>query len=111
MKYTRFQFKICRNADKALAALRSALKKERGNSKLYRQIIDIYYQRQPVDVTGVTAAIELALVSNGLSNMSKLEFVQRKVKFMQRKVEFMHEFGDVGRYRDAWDQLKKFKNL
>jgi len=104
MKYARFQFKICGNADKALAALRSALKKERGNSKLYSQIIDICYQRQPIDVTGVTAAIELALVSKDLSNMSKLEFVQRKVEFMQ-------EFGDVGRYRDAWDQLKKFRHL
>ena len=49
--------KICGNADKALAALRSALKKERGNAKLYSQFIDICYQRQPIDVTGVTAAI------------------------------------------------------
>ena len=31
MKYARFQFKICANPDKALSALRSALKKERGN--------------------------------------------------------------------------------
>merc|ERR1719147_250012 len=104
MKYARFQFKICGNADKALAALRSALKKERGNPKLYSQIIDICYQRTPIDVTGVTAAIELALVSKDLSNMAKLEFVQRKVEFMQ-------EFGDVGRYRDAWDQLKRFRRV
>ena len=104
MKYARFQFKICGNADKSLAALRSALKKERGNPRLYSQIIDICYQRQPVDVMGVTAAIELALVSKDLTNMAKLEFVQRKVEFMQ-------EFGDVGRYRDAWDQLKAFRHL
>ena len=91
MKYARFQFKICGNADKGLAALRSALKKERGNTKLYSQIIDICYQRHPIDVT---AAIELALVNKDLSNMAKLEFVQRKVEFMQ-------EFGDVGRYRDV----------
>ena len=90
MKYARFQFKTCGNADKALAALRSALKKERGNPKLYSQIIDICYQRTPIDVTGVTASIELALVSKDLSNMAKLEFVQRKVELMQ-------EFGDVGR--------------
>ena len=104
MKYARFQFKTCGNADKALAALRSALKKERGNPKLYSQIIDICYQRTPIDVTGVTASIELALVSKDLSNMAKLEFVQRKVEFMQ-------EFGDVGRYRDAWDQLKRFRHI
>ena len=39
---------------------------------------------------GVTAALELSLVSKDLSNMEKLEFVKRKVEFMQ-------EFGDVGR--------------
>jgi tetratricopeptide (TPR) repeat protein len=104
MKYARFQFKICGNADKALAALRSALEKERGNARLYSQIIDICYQRQPIDVTGVTAAIELALVSKELSRMAKFELVQRKVEFMQ-------EFGDVGHYRDVWDQLKKLRHL
>ena len=41
--------------------------------------------------TGVTAALELALVSKDLTNMEKLDFVRRKVEFMQ-------EFGDVGRY-------------
>ena len=36
----------------ALAALRTALKKERGNSRLYSQIIDMCYQRHPIDVNG-----------------------------------------------------------
>ena len=53
---------------------------------------------------GVTAALELALMSKDLSNMEKLDFVRRKVEFMQ-------EFGDVGRYRDAWDQLKTYRHL
>ena len=39
---------------------------------------------------GVTAALELALVSKDLTNMEKLDFVRRKVEFMQ-------EFGDVAR--------------
>ena len=104
MKYARFQFKILGNADRALAVLRSALKKERGNPKLYSQIIDICYQRQPIDITGVTASIELALVSKDLSNMAKLEFIQRKEEFMQ-------EFGDVNRYRDAWDQQKLHRHI
>ncbi|XP_023326591.1 uncharacterized protein LOC111700016 [Eurytemora carolleeae] len=104
MKYARFQFKVCNDVEKALAALRTALKKERGNARLYSQIIDMCYQRTPIDVNGVTAALELSLVSKDLSNMEKLEFVKRKVEFMQ-------EFGDVGRYRDAWDQLKGFRHL
>ena len=104
MKFSRFQFKVCGQPDKALSTLRSAMKKERGEVKLYAQIIDICYQRHPVDVPGVTAAIELALVSQELTNMQKLEFVKRKVEFMQ-------EFGDVKRYRDACEQLKQFRKL
>merc|ERR1719457_402406 len=104
MKYARFQFKVCHDIDKALAALRTALKKERGNPRLYSQIIDMCYQKSPIDVNGVTAALELALMSKDLSNMEKLDFVRRKVEFMQ-------EFGDVGRYRDAWDQLKTYRHL
>jgi len=104
MKYARFLFKVCHDVDKALAALRSALKKERGNPRLYSQIIDMCYQRSPIDVNGVTAALELALMSKDLTNMEKLDFVRRKVEFMQ-------EFGEVGRYRDAWDQLKAFRHL
>lgn len=79
LKLARFQFKVWSQPDKALATLRAAVKKERGDPRLYSQIIDICYQRHPVDVPGVTAAIELALVSNELSNLQKLEFVKRKV--------------------------------
>ena len=43
-------------------------------------------------------------MSKDLTNMEKLDFVRRKVEFMQ-------EFGDVGRYRDAWDQLKAYRHL
>ena len=104
LKYARYQFKVRGLPDKALATLRLALKKERGEPKLYAQIIDVCYQRHPVDVSGVTAAIELAIKSPSLKNMQKLEFVKRKVEFMQ-------EFGDVRRYRDALDQIKSFKLL
>ena len=40
------------NLYQALAALRTALKKERGNPRLYSQIIDMCYQRSPIDVNG-----------------------------------------------------------
>ena len=104
MKYARFQFKVCGDSDEALKLLRIALRKERGDPRLYAQIIDVCYQRRPVDVGGVTASIELALVAEQLTNMQKLEFVKRKVEFMQ-------EFGDIKRYRDACEQLKKFRRL
>ena len=41
-----------------------------------------------MDVPGVTAAIELALVSGELTNMQKLEFVKRKVEFMQVPIQY-----------------------
>ena len=104
LKLARFQFKVWSQPDKALATLRAAVKKERGDPRLYSQIIDICYQRHPVDVPGVTAAIELALVSAEMNNMQKLEFVKRKVEFMQ-------EFGDIRRYRDACEQLKTYRKL
>ena len=76
--------------------------KEKANHEISKE--NLKMAQEELSMSGVTAAIELALVSKDLSNMSKLEFVQRKVEFMQ-------EFGDVGRYRDAWDQLKKFRHL
>ncbi|XP_059091219.1 uncharacterized protein LOC131886822 [Tigriopus californicus] len=104
MKLARFQFKVCGSTEKALSTLRSALKREKGEPTLYSQIIDVCYQRHPIDVKGVTAAIELAIKSNELSNMQKLGFVKRKLEFMQ-------EFGDIRRLREAQDQLKQFRKL
>jgi hypothetical protein len=104
MKLSRFQFKVVGLPDKALATLRSALKKERGDPRLYAQIIDVCYQRHPVDVAGVTAAIELAIKSPELTSLKKLDFVKRKVEFMQ-------EFGNAAKYRDACEQLREFKRI
>ncbi|CAB4053989.1 PRPF39 [Lepeophtheirus salmonis] len=103
MKYARFLFKIVGNTEKALGVLRAALKRERGEPRLYSQIIDICYQRSPIDVPGFTAAIELALNSSELTYRQKFEFAKRKTEFLQ-------EFGDVKRYRDACDQLKIYRS-
>jgi hypothetical protein len=75
------------------------LKKDRSDPRLYSQIIDICYQRTPVDISGVKAAIELALQSVELANIQKLAFVKRKVEFMQ-------EFGDISLYRESCEQIK-----
>ena len=102
LKYARFQFKIRMLPDKALATLRSALKREQGDPKIYTQIIDICYQRQPMDVAGVKAAIELALKSPSLAN---------KFEFVKRKLEFMQDFGDEACWRNAEEQMKSFRHL
>ena len=104
MKLSRFQFKVMGVPDKALETLRKALKKERGDPRLYVQIIDVCYQRHPVDLKGVAAAIEIAIKSPELENIQKMDFVKRKVEFMQ-------EFGTVAECRDAAEQLREFKRL
>ena len=68
------------------------------------QIIDVCYQRHPVDLNGVTAAIDLAINKSELENIQKMEFVKRKVEFMQ-------EFGNIEKYREAAEQLREFKRL
>ena len=83
---------------------RSALKKDRSDPRVYTQIIDICYQRTPADIVGVTAAIELAIKSQDLTNMKKLSFVKRKLELMQ-------EFGDISQYREATEQIKIYKEL
>ena len=34
-----------------------------------------------------------------------------KLSFVEKKLELMQEFGDVGKYREATEQLKKYKSL
>ena len=104
MKQARFQFKVMGSPDQALNTLRKALMKERGDPRLYVQIIDVCYQRHPVDLKGVAAAIEIAIKSPELENIQKMDFVKRKVEFMQ-------EFGTVAECRDAAEQLREFKRL
>ena len=36
---------------------------------------------------------------------------RHKLNFVKRKVELMQEFGTVQEYRQAWDQLKHYKNV
>ena len=76
------------DADKALAILRKALKKDRGNIHLYHHVFDICYQRQPVDCEGVLASVLLALASKDLTT-------EQKVKFSQKRVEFLREHGTM----------------
>ena len=46
----------------------------------------------------------MAIISPNLTSMEKLSFVKKKLELMQ-------EFGDVAKYREATEQLKKYKSL
>ena len=104
IKLARFQFKVLNEPKQALKTLQKARKSDPKDARLYTQIIDICYQRTPADITGVAAAIELAVISPDLTSMEKLGFIKKKLELMQ-------EFGDVSKYREATEQLKKYKSL
>ncbi|XP_037071446.1 pre-mRNA-processing factor 39-like [Pollicipes pollicipes] len=99
MKHARFCFKILNKPDKALGILRTAVKRDRSNPRLYLHILDVCYQRHPVDVRGVTAALTLALNSKDVSARDKLGF-------RRKKVEFFEEFGSLRQLREAEDELE-----
>ncbi|XP_064104976.1 LOW QUALITY PROTEIN: pre-mRNA-processing factor 39-like [Macrobrachium nipponense] len=88
IKYARFLFKVLMEADRALAVLRKALKKDRGYVHLYHHVFDICYQRQPLDCQGVLASVLLALTSKELP-------VEDKYWFAYKRVQFLREHGDI----------------
>ncbi|XP_043222809.1 uncharacterized protein LOC122382017 [Amphibalanus amphitrite] len=99
MKHARFAFKILNKPDKALGILRTAVKNDRSNARLYLHILDVCYQRHPVDVRGVSAALTLALNSKDLSARDKLGF-------RRKRVEFFEEFGCLSQLRTAEEELE-----
>ncbi|XP_071545465.1 uncharacterized protein [Panulirus ornatus] len=104
IRYARFLFKILMEADRALAVLRRALKKDRGNVHLYHHVFDICYQRQPLDCQGVLASVLLALASKELS-------IHDKYWFAYKRVEFLREHGDIKGLRMAKQELAELKEL
>nr|XP_045598774.1 uncharacterized protein LOC123758422 [Procambarus clarkii] len=104
IKYARFLFKILLEADRALAVLRKALKKDRGNVHLYHHVFDICYQRQPLDCQGVLASVLLALASKELS-------VHDKHWFAHKRVHFLREHGDIKELKKAQQELAELKEL
>ncbi len=103
LKLARYQFRVRGEPDKALETLRKASKRgERGDVRLYAQIVDILTQLRPLDVKRVAKAFELALSTQGLSNMQRLAFAKRQVEFMQ-------EFGSIKELRDARDQIRSLR--
>ncbi|VDN42469.1 unnamed protein product [Dibothriocephalus latus] len=57
------------------------------NERLYAQLLDIAYQRRPVDLEGFLQFANFAIVDSLLPATVKLAFSQRKLQFLE-------EFGD-----------------
>ncbi|XP_018018000.1 uncharacterized protein LOC108674549 isoform X2 [Hyalella azteca] len=104
IKYARFLYKVRDNFDAALALLRKALKKDRGNVYLYQHVFDMCYERHPMDSRGVLAAVMLALQAKDLP-------LSDKCWFAKKKIAFLREHGTIKELVEARAELKKHEQL
>ncbi len=53
------------------------------NERLYSQLLDIAYQRRPLDEAGFLEFVDMAIVDSILPATVKLAFSQRKLQFLE----------------------------
>ncbi|CAH8438557.1 unnamed protein product [Schistosoma bovis] len=67
----------------AIKVLKEAIDYDPRNERLYAQLLDIIYQRRPVDIEGFIEATNLATIDSVLPAHIKLAFCQRKLQFLE----------------------------
>ncbi|CAG0884593.1 unnamed protein product [Cyprideis torosa] len=102
IKHARFCFKILGKPDKALAIIRKAMKRDKSNPSLFHAVLDVCYQRYPVDMKGFCAASDLALRNKELAPQHKLEFARKKMMFLR-------EFGQLKALRRATEEYLELR--
>ncbi|KAL0269665.1 UNVERIFIED_CONTAM: hypothetical protein PYX00_007316 [Menopon gallinae] len=101
VKYARFTLKILNDVDKAIALLRRALEKDKDNTRLYLQLIDMGMQKTPIDEDNIISILDQFLTKDGDA--------EQKMLFAKRKVEFLEDFGsDITRVQKAHDEYEKY---
>ncbi|XP_073433884.1 pre-mRNA-processing factor 39 [Dendrobates tinctorius] len=101
IKLARFYYKHLKNLVKAKKVLNDALQKDKENSKLYLNLIDLEFSG---DVKQNESNILLLFDKAIKSTMS----LTTKITFSQRKVEFLEDFGsDIHRLLSTYDEHQK----
>ncbi|KAF6038686.1 hypothetical protein EB796_003015 [Bugula neritina] len=99
-KYSRYLLKIKGDADKAGEVLKDAITKNPLHEPFYTQLLDVEYQRQPLDEDKVLAVFELVNASSLSSEI--------KQKFYSRRYEFIDDLGsDVTRLYSLYQELEE----
>lgn len=83
IKYARFLCKLRHDQTLAVAVLNKALEKDKSNTRLYLNLVDIYMQKSPIDVTGVVSIFDRFLQLPDASPQSKHNFSQKKLEFLE----------------------------
>jgi len=100
LRASRFAAKVMGDTALAEEFIERALEKEPRNARLYVQLFDVRFQRQPLDVDASVQILNRAL-------KSKLDLEQR-CRFAHRKVEFLEDFGsNVDEIATAQDEYQK----
>ncbi|KAK4467501.1 hypothetical protein MN116_008956 [Schistosoma mekongi] len=74
---------IISSEEAAIRVLKEAIDYDPRNERLYAQLLDIIYQRTPVDIEGFIEATNLATIDSVLPAHIKLAFCQRKLQFLE----------------------------
>uniref|UniRef100_A0A0X3P7L0 Pre-mRNA-processing factor 39 n=2 Tax=Schistocephalus solidus TaxID=70667 RepID=A0A0X3P7L0_SCHSO len=89
----------------AIAVLKEAIEYDPRNERLYAQLLDIAYQRRPVDLEGFLQFANFAIVDSLLPATVKLAFSQRKLQFLE-------EFDDdIRQLSTAYDEYASLAQL
>ncbi|XP_030070307.1 pre-mRNA-processing factor 39 [Microcaecilia unicolor] len=101
IKLARHLFKVQKNLPKARKVLLEAIEREKENTKLYLNWLEIEYSGDlKQNEENILACFDKA-VNGSLS-------VEMRITFSQRKVEFLEDFGlDVNKLLDAYDEHQK----
>ncbi|KAG9481178.1 hypothetical protein GDO78_010435 [Eleutherodactylus coqui] len=101
IKLARFYFKIQKNVVKAKKVLSDALQKDKENTKLYLNLIDLEFS---VDVKQNESSILLLFDKVIRSSMP----LTTRIAFSQRKVEFLEDFGsDINKLLTTYDEHQR----
>ncbi|CAH8525480.1 unnamed protein product [Dicrocoelium dendriticum] len=83
----------------AILVLKEAIEYDPRNERLYAQLLDIVYQRHPVDLEGFIEMTNFAAIDSVLPATVKLAFCQRKLQFLE-------EFdSDMSRLHVAYEEF------
>ncbi|KAL4238356.1 PRP39 pre-mRNA processing factor 39 [Mactra antiquata] len=101
IKYARYLFKVLGDEFRAKKVLFDALEKDKKNEKLYIQLLDIEYQKHPVNVDSAMEIFSKAISCKHLS-------VHTKIKMSQRRLEFLEDFGSsIVQLKECYDEHQK----
>ncbi|KAM7443644.1 PRP39 pre-mRNA processing factor39 [Porites harrisoni] len=100
IRYARFLAKVLGDVEKARTVLKGALEKDKGNKRLYLQLLDLELSTYPVNEEKIEEVFDLV-------KDSELD-LETKQGFSQRRVEFLEDFSsDISKIMAAQENHAK----